>query len=73
MTDPIDPEIADAILHARILRLQTAREAFEHFIGRPATEEEWLRVEGTWTFHAGRTDGDLLTLSRAFRIDKRNR
>ena len=73
MTDPIDPEIADAILHARILRLQTAREAFEHFRGRPATEDEWSKAERTWTLHAARTDGDLLGLSRSFRNNKRNR
>ena len=60
MTDPkLDPEVADAVLSARILHLPDARAACDHHVGGPISDALWDELRETWEWHFDRPIAEL--------------
>jgi hypothetical protein len=53
MTDrQLQKDIAEAIISARILRIPTARGAYEHSIGNQIISDKlWAQLEEQWEWH----------------------
>lgn len=55
----IQPDIAEAILMARMLRIDSAQGAFENSVHSPMGGRLWESLKDQWEWHAAQSGEDL--------------
>lgn len=55
----IQPDIAEAILMARMQQIHTAQGAFENSVHSPISDRLWKGLEDQWEWHAAQSTEDL--------------